>query len=219
MATAKITLYGLYKYMEDIHEPLFGLLSVPAEVDKNVLIKNILLRGGEFEVLYPDPYFMENMIEMWSKKWQHTMERWVKALSIDYEPLENYDRKEDWTDSNNRSNTTERNENAIASDNSNSTGSGSTTNTVSAYDATGYQAHDQDSSSSNGSNTANSATSAYGVTKDDASELNRRIGRAHGNIGVTTSQQMLEAELDISRWNIYEEITDLFLNEFVIYIY
>lgn len=219
MATAKITLFGLYKYMEDIHEPLFSLMTIPAELDKNVLIKNILLRGGEFEVLYPDPYFMEQMVEMWSKKWQHTMERWVKALSIDYEPLENYDRKEDWTDSNNRSNTTERNENAIASDHSDSSGSGSTTNTVSAYNATGYSPYDKADSSSNGSNDSNSATSAYGVTKDDSSELNRRIGRAHGNIGVTTSQQMLEAELDISRWNIYEEITDLFLNEFVIYIY
>lgn len=219
MATAKITLFGLYKYMEDIHEPLFSLMTIPAELDKNVLIKNILLRGGEFEVLYPDPYFMEQMVEMWSKKWQRTMERWVKALSIDYEPLENYDRKEDWTDSNNRSNTTERNENAIASDHSDSSGSGSTTNTVSAYDTATYSAHDKDDSSSNGSNDSNSATSAYGVTKDDSSELNRRIGRAHGNIGVTTSQQMLEAELDISRWNIYEEITDLFLNEFCIYIY
>ena len=44
-------------------------------------------------------------------------------------------------------------------------------------------------------------------------------GRIHGNIGVTTSQQMLQAELDIAEWNIYEHITDLFLTEFVIPIY
>ena len=46
-----------------------------------------------------------------------------------------------------------------------------------------------------------------------------RDGRIHGNIGVTTSQQMLQAELDIAQWNLYEHITDLFLSEFVIPIY
>ena len=44
-------------------------------------------------------------------------------------------------------------------------------------------------------------------------------GRIHGNIGVTTSQQMLEAELDLGYWNIYSRITDMFLKEFCIMIY
>ena len=44
-------------------------------------------------------------------------------------------------------------------------------------------------------------------------------GRIHGNVGVTTSQQMLEAELSLAEWNLYEHITDLFLSEFVIPIY
>lgn len=44
-------------------------------------------------------------------------------------------------------------------------------------------------------------------------------GRIHGNIGVTTSQQMLQAELDISRWNIVQQITDLFVTEFCIMVY
>ena len=62
---------------------------------------------------------------------------------------------------------------------------------------------------SKGSQTANAIDKSNGV----------HSGRTHGNIGVTTSQQMLEAELKISKWNIYEEITNLFLNEFVIYTY
>lgn len=43
--------------------------------------------------------------------------------------------------------------------------------------------------------------------------------RAYGNIGVTTSQQMLQAELDIDKWNIYEQIADMFISEFCIMIY
>ena len=41
----------------------------------------------------------------------------------------------------------------------------------------------------------------------------------YGNIGVTTSQQMLQAELDVRAWNIYEHITDLFIKDFLIPVY
>ena len=40
-----------------------------------------------------------------------------------------------------------------------------------------------------------------------------------GNIGVTTSQMMLQSELDIARWNLYEHIADLFCQEFCIMVY
>ena len=263
MATMKITLIGFSNYLEAQNDDLFEFLSVPEGIDKNLLINNILLRGGEFEVLYADPDFLKNMIGVWSSKWQHTMERWIKALSIDYNPLENYDRMEEWEDKgsklssqlsensqtgskNNSSVTTgidtqNRSENAVAQDISNSTGDGSTTNTRSAYDADTYQPHDKTETSSSGDNTSNGITAANSITSNNSAASNINIesdntsgnmksnsfdkpnglhtGRMHGNIGVTTSQQMLEAELDISKWNIYEEITDLFLNEFCIYLY
>ena len=263
MATMKITLIGFSNYLEAKNDDLFEFLSVPEGIDKNLLINNILLRGGEFEVLYADPDFLKNMIGVWSSKWQHTMERWIKALSIDYNPLENYDRMEEWEDKgsklssqlsensqtgskNNSSitsgiDTQNRSENAVAQDISNSTGSGNTTNTRSAYDASTYQPHDKTETSSRGDNTSNGITAANSITSNNSAASNTNIendntsgnvksnsfdksnglhtGRMHGNIGVTTSQQMLEAELDISKWNIYEEITDLFLNEFCIYLY
>ena len=43
--------------------------------------------------------------------------------------------------------------------------------------------------------------------------------RRSGNIGVTTSQQMLQSEFDIARWNMYEHIADLFCQEFCIMVY
>ena len=54
------------------------------------------LYGSEFEVLYANPQYMQSMIGIWSNKWYHTFERWIKALDIDYDPLENYDRREEW---------------------------------------------------------------------------------------------------------------------------
>ena len=43
--------------------------------------------------------------------------------------------------------------------------------------------------------------------------------RIYGNIGVTTTQQMIESELELRRWNIYEQITDMFISEFCVMIY
>ena len=251
MSTMKITLIGFSNYLEAKNDDLFKYLSVPAGIDKDLLINTILLRGGEFESLYSDPYFIQNMIGVWSSKWMHTMERWIKALSIDYNPLENYDRIENWVDNTNKfseenalknaashsvnNDSQQRNETAVAQDKSISTGSGSTENKRSSFDASDYQPHDKTETSSSGENTSNGITSANGKTemsgatsninseagKNTDSEFANSVhgGRTHGNIGVTTSQQMLKSELDIAKWNLYEEIADLFVNEFCIYLY
>ena len=211
MATAKITLIGFNNYYKN----LWDLLMVPSGINKEELINNILLKGGEFEVLYSNPEFMKNMIGVWSSKWMHTMERWVKALSINYDPLENYDRREEWLDDNKRN--TQRTESAVGHDDSTSSGSGNTTNERSAFNASDYSPHDKLDSTSSGSNTSNSSTTANGNINEN--ESLKRTGRAHGNIGVTTSQQMLQSELDIAKWNLYDEIADLFLSEFCIYTY
>lgn len=43
--------------------------------------------------------------------------------------------------------------------------------------------------------------------------------RAYGNIGVTTTQQMIQQELDLRRNNLYDMIADQFLMEFCILVY
>lgn len=196
MSQAKLTLIGLYNYDNTI----FDLLNVPEGLTKDTLVNNILLRSSEFEVLYPDPDFMKSAIGDFSNAWQPTFERWVNALSLEYNPLENYDRKEDWTDTRNGHNS------GTTSGRTNST----TTNKVSAYDAgDDLTTHDQDTLV--GADSSSSSGESHEGAKHD--------GRVHGNIGVTTSQQMLMSELDLGYWNIYEKITDLFLTHFVIPIY
>lgn len=63
------------------------------------------------------------------------------------------------------------------------------------------------------SDTTNSSDSG------DDSYTNTHSARLYGNIGVTTSQQMLQSELELARWNMYEHISDLFASEFCIMIY
>lgn len=198
MATAKITLIGAYKWMNNQGMDLFAQLNLPDGVDRQTLTDTILMNGAEFEILYADPEFMVDMIGIWCKKWYHTMERWAKALSYDYEPLENYDRKEDWTDDGTSS--------SIGTTN----GLSESKQYASAYNQTG------EGFTPDASDTSNSSTG----TTANATSNQKHNGRVHGNIGVTTSQQMLQSEIDLYKnFNLYNEISNLFLSELCIYTY
>ena len=98
MSSAKITLFTFARYMQQHEDDLFKNLNVPSGINKDTLTENILLRGGEFEVVYSDPLFMQYAIGTWSRKWYRTMDKWLQALAIDYNPLENYDRYENIQD-------------------------------------------------------------------------------------------------------------------------
>ena len=232
MATAKLTLIGMNKFLQMQNEDLFVNLTVPEGINKDTLTNNILLRGSDFEVMYSDPNFLQEAIGMWSAKWQRTFEKWVNALSIEYSPLENYDRKEDWSDTLNKGiKTLARRDsgNTRTFDNTDTTTPGTTVTEetkVSAFDSSTYQPSQEviTTPTSNGDVLAHAGTikDEYGEGSSGSETENSktvRDGRIHGNIGVTTSQQMLQAELDIATWNLYEHITDIFLEEFVIPIY
>ena len=119
------------------------------------------------------------------------------------------------------------------------------TNTVAAYDSSTYQPKEQtteglvlnvsgsDSTDSEGSynevnqrrldeSKTNSSSNSEYVNKNAVgqhTEDETHTAHLYGNIGVTTSQQMLQSELDIARFNLYEQIADLFVEEFCIMIY
>jgi hypothetical protein len=251
MSSAKLTLLGFNSYFNNMNDDLFKYLTVPTGLTKETLTDNILMRGGEFEVLYSDPNFMQKSIGAWSEKWQGTMKRWVDALAIDYNPLENYDRFEDWTDNDegsgasssesisNRSSTRGETDTLTSSSTDTQTNERDSDNppthttSKSAYDSNGYEPYTKevdtgkwkqvDSVTSNQTNgiSANESDN-INVKDNNSSVLNNNSvhsGRIHGNIGVTTSQQMLKQELDLGYWNVYEKITELFLQEFVIPVY
>lgn len=205
---AKLTLIGMYNF----DDTLFEYLTMPDGIDKETLVNNILLQSGDFEVLYPNLDFLKMSIGAWSNKWQPTFERWQKALALEYNPIENYNRQEEWTDSHNMNSS----DSGTSSGKTEGTTGSLTTNRVSAYDS-GDGLTTKDAIAVNGTDGTNNSGSFSNNRSQTYDGI--RSGRMHGNIGVTTSQQMLEAELHLGYWNIYEKITDIFLTEFVLPIY
>lgn len=202
---AEITLIGFYNYMNECGTPLFDRLALPEGIDKDTLIDTIILKGGEFEPLYLNPVFLQTAVRSWSVKWFTTFEKWQQTLSAVYNPIENYDRYEEYTD--------RRTENATAHDVSSSGGSGSTDNGRSAYNASAdYSKHDNSTSSSSANSTADTTTDVSGTTTHEA--------HLHGNIGTTRNQEMISDEIKLrGEFNIYELIADVFIKEFCIMIY
>lgn len=215
MSIAKITLFGLYNYDKTIFDdaifPDYSLF------DKETLIQNILVECGEFESLYSDPALLKMAITNWSKKWFFTFDKWMEALSIKYDPLENYNRVEHWEDNNRRKvdSTTTANRNSTSDtsfDGINDIRRNSFDNT-SSLPITDRSETD---------NTTNLKTNESGKSIIDASDNanNIRDGYARGNIGVTTSQQMLQSSLDLyADFNLYEQMTNIFKTELIIGVY
>ncbi len=202
----RLTLIGLYNY----DSTLFDEMVLPDGLDADLVRDTILQRSGEFELLYPALDYMKMMIGFWSKKHARTFEKWFDALNIKYDPLYNFDRHEEYAD--------------VKGGNTSSSTKGSTTppqttttntDTVAAYDASTYQPKEQRTDTL----TVNAAGSDSTDSNGSYNEVIKHEARLYGNIGVTTSQQMLQSEIDIARFNLYEQIADLFVQEFCIMIY
>lgn len=227
MSQSKLTLIGMYNYFNSNNEDLFLHMSLPAGINKDIVIDNILMRGGEFEVLYSNPYFLRDSIVTWSKKWHWTFDKWLKAVNTEYNPLENYDRIEEGTETqkdesintSNRSDTRTDNLKEISSGNDNS----SVINTTSAFNSADYSPKDKSDTNTTNKNTIeNTGTQSQTGTLNGTiqNDMNKTHSlRIHGNIGVTTSQQMLQSEIDVALFNLYDKIADVFLQEYIIPIY
>ena len=203
MSSLKMTILGLYRYGEYNQQDLFQNMRIPAGIDRQDLIDNILEQGAAFEILYPDFEYLQFSIGAWSKRWYRTMEKWLEALNVHYDPLNNYDRHEEWTDNDNVSGKTE------TSAGVNTTGSDELS--VTAYNADEYRNKEKTDSEGTSNSTGSSETNTDAESKHS--------GHLYGNIGVTTSQEMLREELDVQRFNLIQQITDLFITEFCIMVY
>ena len=238
MSQAKITLIGIENYLNP-KRSVFDQMVLPDGINKDILIGSIVLRCQEFELLYSDPDFLIQAVNVWSRKNYRTFDKWVKALDIEYDPLFNYDRTEEYEDvhdgnfgrngSANASGSNTRTDNLTQTNNLTNTPGTTVTHSEKAYNDTSFVETSKDVTSGTVTDTGtvtNTGTSGnvYSDTSFNSGSgtdhyKNTHKARLFGNIGVTTSQQMLQSELDIARWNMYEHIADLFCNEFCIMLY
>lgn len=224
---ATLSILGLYQ-----REPtLFDELELPGSMNKDVLIDNILYEAAPLEAYYPDPNFMKFMIGRWSFMNQSVWQKLYDTTVLEYNPIFNYDRTEEWSENEQMldKRTLAGTEMETSTDNSSgeirSSGTVQSELNVSGYNESSYVPREQtietpDTLTSNTSETDRIVT----IDKNDTENMDRkrdniRTGRAFGNIGVTTTQQMIQQERETVLFNMYKVITDSFIERFCLMIY
>ena len=220
---ASLSLIGLYQW----NNGLFETMAIPdgfTNEQKDLLINSILLECGELEVIYPDYDFMKFAIEAWSHKELPTWQRIYNASLLEYNPIENYNRTEETTIVDDGSDTHSGNDTSRNSGSDSNTGGGSLTrqNDTTGYDANAFVPREKITDTTTDTNTTtyggvNTFTHGEQIARDNERTI---TGNISGNIGVTTSQQMLEQEIEIAgKLNIYNLISDSFKNRFCLQVY
>lgn len=204
---AKLTLFSAYNYVKSHGGNLFEAFNILNDIDADLLTNVLLIRGGEFGLIYPDIDFLTMQVETSVKKWQHTIERWQKITNEDYNPLHNYDRYEEYSD--------EEKASGAQSANGSSTSIDKTTNTESkaAYDSNALQTNAESAINGTTGNTTNNTAS-----ENSSREFNHKA-HLYGNIGVTTSSQLIIEARKAEEWALYENIAGLFISDWCIPIY
>lgn len=285
---SEMSVSALYAYDPDLfhylHVPLLDPDTETPFISKDVIIQNILIETMDLEVLYPDPVFLKNAIKWWSYSNQNAWQCIAEALYKGYNPIENYDRIEEWDDTNTRTekwtdgNTRSTSDtdtssqtvngsghntrtddtksvvNGTTGHNGTVTGNNGSTTTQSgmAYNDNIWKGQNKEEVTANTSNTTNetgsnnSTQTDTGTVKNDGThnetttgnvtrtgsvtdsgsrdgtigDTGKRSGRVHGNIGVTTSQQMVEAEIKLrADYQLTRIIVDQFKQRFCLLIY
>ena len=229
--SATVSLLGLSRINPDILSDLV----LPDGLDADLVKDNLLAETAELEVIYPDAHFMQAMIGRWSQKELPIWTRLYKTTLLDYNPIENYNRVEEWTEGENSARSvdaeTTGNSTTDSTGSTNTSGTTTASNTgqkyVSAYNETDFTPTEKDTNTQNGSSTTEQSeqgnvkvnTAADTTTNETEKRDLVRSGRTHGNIGVTTSQQMIESERQVSLYNIIDVIINSFKNRFCLQIY
>lgn len=191
-----MTLYGMYQY----DPTLFDGVILPEGMDKTLMVNQIIRQSGDLFPYYQVPPQVKTAITEWFTRRKDNFAKLWQGFTAEYNPIENYDRQEDSTETPNITHTL-----------SNSGQDASTNEAdVQGYNGTDYVPN---------SRTKSSGTSSTNGT-DTESGTRTYTSRIHGNIGVTTSAQMLEGELALRKsMDIYALIAAEFETDNLIQVY
>jgi hypothetical protein len=186
----------MYKY----DPTLFDGVILPDGMDKTIMVNQIIRQSGDLFPYYQVPPEVKTAIAEWFTRRKDNFAKLWQGFTAEYNPIENYDRHEDSTETPDITHTL--------------TNSGEDSSTNEA-DVQGYNATDYTPNS----RTISSGTSSTNGT-DKESGTRTFTSRIHGNIGVTTSAQMLEGELELRRnFDIYAIIAAEFETDNLIQVY
>lgn len=230
---------NLQNQLDFLPDLLDGVI-VPEPIDAEVLKSEIVLECGLLRPLYSEPSVMKQAIAQWFTTHAWTFDHLVNIILAEYSPIENTDRytTDSRTTGKNRTYTLQRSDTATERETESETDSRETStetgtteeSSVSAFNASTYQPSSKKDTAGTGSGEESGQRSGErnlthtGGTTESHTEgetgTDGYTAHTHGNIGVTTNQELITQELALlQEFNIYTWIarelrSDLFLEVF-----
>lgn len=207
---------------------LDGVTLPTNDLDPELLKSVIVERCGLLEPLYSEPETMKQVISIWFRSHSWNIERLINLIKTAYSPLENYDRHEilNRTKNDTRNRSENRSENRSQSYDENGTviTNEETERTVAAFNTSEYTPADKTLHDGRTETTTDGSTSGTtsGTTSgnETGNEAEAATNYIHGNVGVTTSQQMFTAELELlNGFNAYTYIVNMFAKDLMLSIW
>ena len=183
-----ISVLGLYNYDPDI----FNEMAIPSQLDRDVLVNNLVAELAELEIIYPAPDFIRNAIKFWSNKRLATWQRMADVLTEDYDPFVNIKRDEV------RTITQERDLKG--------TSSGANVQKTNAFNS--------------GTGTERETLSSDGTTTDTGTVTTTDHFHVEGDSAITDAQDVMKKEVEVRQmYDIYNIIIKDFRDRFCLRVY
>lgn len=190
---------------------LFSGLVLPDGVDPELTVDTIVQLCGHTPLAHPDPEYLAWYIPRWSKRRLPIWSKLYATTELKYDPIENYDRRSEYTDTTGR----KLDRRGGGSDSRTQASNSENEEKVSADNASTYQPDNL----TTGSDTTTMTGFSTQTLSDQEDTTFTHKERTHGNIGVTTTQQMIEEERRVAEFDIYAYIAEDFKVDFCLLVY
>ena len=182
----------------------FDDADIDSRLDKDEIKMAILERCGTLLPVYTNSEMFKTFSDSFFKQRKNIISKLIDTTEFEYNPIANYDSTEEVTRKYDETTTNQNQTNGNSSRNT------TQENNVSAYDSDVYQPKEKVVGTTNDNDSTNGSGSG---TSDITENLTTR---KRGNIGVTTTQQMIEAERKVVLFNVYNWIAIEFEQKFFI---
>lgn len=215
----------------DYDPTMFDGIILPSELDPDLVKSNIMLECGLLTPLYSEPSTMKAAIKVWFMSRQWEFEHLINIINAQYSPIENVDRYDSWTkdttgtedqtDTGTGSRTDKRTIDRDLDRETNTSGTNTNLGEVSAFNESSFQNSQQETFTTDIDGTEDvTENTKDNLTSNDTRTNTRDLDTTgheaftqhmHGNVGITSNQQLINQELDLlERFNIYQWIAKQF---------
>ena len=232
---ATLSMIGLYNWDPSI----FDTMELPAGLDRDAVISAILLDSMDLEVLYPDPEYMKFALANYSKRRIDVWNKLYSTTKLEYNPIWNKDgtiteteevsRTGDTSGTSNTTTASSGKSSTTTATNGSSSGNSETDTYVFGFNESSGAQSGRTTESGAGTSSGNSTengTSSGNSTENGTSSENRRDDEKRtytrseqGNIGITTTQQMIKEEREVDDFSIIDYIAKDILHKMCILVY